>query len=280
MKVTSYLNILSHSILLVLLLVSCENKNKVEDFIKQGNKEFQEDKYADAIKYYTKVLDIDSINEVALNNRAWSNFYLNHIDLSIKDFSTLIQHGVSKDEAYINRSQCYEKLGLFNEELMNLNQAIKINPSNTIALNNRGIFYTTYNQPVLALEDLNKAISLNPKMCEAYLNRGLAYQRLENKEKTLIDFNEANKLCPEDADILHNRGKYYAHIKQQDKALIDLGKAISLNPNDGEIYYSRGIVYLTMKEQTKACEDFYKAEQLGYKKAIKYLEQYCKDNIE
>ena len=71
----------------------------------------------------------------ALNNRAWSNFYLNHIDLSIKDFSTLIQHGVSKDEAYINRSQCYEKLGLFNEELMDLNQAIKINPSNTKKLN-------------------------------------------------------------------------------------------------------------------------------------------------
>lgn len=268
-------NIINY-ILILLFFISCNEKKNVDSLMSRAKEEMLNEQYQDAVVIYDKVLKIDSLNTVALNNRAMANYYLANYYLAIPDYSKLIMMNKS-ETAYLGRARCYKEMGLEGEELMDLNELLILNPNNTIALNSRGLFYTTYNQPLLALDDFNRAILLEPKNCVTYLNRGLAYQRLENKEKTLIDFNEANKLCPEDADILHNRGKYYAHIKQQDKALIDLEKAISLNPNNGEIYYSRGIVYLTIKEQAKACEDFYKAGQLGYKKAIQYSEQYCKN---
>lgn len=65
------------------------------------------------------------------------------------------------------------QLGQHPAALENFNNALRLQPDNYLALNNRAIIYNEYyNDPRRALEDLEKAINVEPAEFLAYKNRG------------------------------------------------------------------------------------------------------------
>jgi len=108
----------------------------------------------------------------------------------------------------------------------------ELDPKNSLAYYNRGIFYYHKEQYDQALADFNKAIELDSKNSWAYNNRGLVYYDKEQYDRALADFNKAIELDPKNSLAYYSRGLVYKVKEQYDQALADFNKAIKLNPDD------------------------------------------------
>ena len=73
-------------------------------------------------------------------------------------------------------------------------EAIRLDPQDADAYNNRGIAYHDLGEYQRAIEDYDEAIRLNPQAAYAYYNRGLAYERLGRQEQADRDFAKAKEL--------------------------------------------------------------------------------------
>src|SRR5262245_16367014 len=77
------------------------------------------------------------------------------------------------------------------------------------AYNNRGNAYRDKGNPERAIIDLTEAIKLDPHYAIAYSNRGNAYYNKGDYDRAIQDHNEAIKLAPKDGDFYVNLGVTY-----------------------------------------------------------------------
>ena len=98
--------------------------------------------------------------------------------------------GPSKDTAEWHAEQGYKlaEQGRYDEAIKNYNEAIRLNPQDAKAYNNRGIAYYYLDHLERAIEDYDKAIRLNPEDAEAYYNWGFAYKLQGKKAEAIADF--------------------------------------------------------------------------------------------
>jgi lipoprotein NlpI len=132
------------------------------------------------------------------------------------------------------------------------------------AYNNRGIAYGAKGDQDRAIQDYNEAIRLNPNDAVAYNNRGNAYRRDKgDSDHAIQDYDEAIRLNPNYADAYYNRGLAYGAKGDQDRAIQDLNEAIRLNPKDAGAYSGRGLTRFSIAQFQAAQEDFKKALELN-----------------
>ena len=101
-------------------------------FIKLNKK-----KYKEAIKYYTKVINMTSNNKykkdnaIAYSNRALAKYYDNSLKSSLKDYNkslSIMSDYKGVDHVYFNRGLCRYDLGDKNGADEDFNTATKLNP--------------------------------------------------------------------------------------------------------------------------------------------------------
>ena len=93
------------------------------------------------------------------------------------------------------------------------NAAIKLNPNNSFAYNNRALAYYYSNNFEAALTDYANAIQIDPKLVQAYVNRGLIYMSLQNYNQAISEFNAAININPNYIEPYNNRGVAYYWLK-------------------------------------------------------------------
>jgi tetratricopeptide (TPR) repeat protein len=74
--------------------------------------------------------------------------------------------------------------------------ALKYNPNDTTAYNNRGVIYADMGQQNLALADYNEAIRCDPKNAWAWANRGITNAVLRNRKQAIADLRQALAIDP------------------------------------------------------------------------------------
>jgi tetratricopeptide (TPR) repeat protein len=116
--------------------------------------------------------------------------------------------------------------------IQDYDQAIKLNPNDTHAFNNRGNAYANKGQYDRAIQDYDQAIKLDPNYAAAFDGRGFAYNAKGQYDRAIQDYDQAIKLNPNDAYAFNGRGVAYNAKGQYDRAIQDYDQAIKLNPND------------------------------------------------
>lgn len=193
-------------------------------------------------------------------------------------------------------SDCYNKIGLYEEALEYCNQAIALDSTDTDYLLNKAIiedFAGKYKDAISdmtnyiahepensfgyyrrgwikdkmkdydgAIEDYTMAITLNPDDAYSYMCRGNIYQLKGETEKSKRDFEEAIRLdsIPEQADC-----SFYAYyyLGEKDKA-ISVMDALLKKGEKGN-YYDAACLYSIMEEKDKAILFLSKALENGYR---------------
>lgn len=119
--------------------------------------------------------------------------------------------------------------------LLNYTTCLKLKPTYSEALNNRGCIFNNWQEFEKALNDFNSAIKINPKYSEAYLNRGNSYYKLGNIERALENYTIAIKYNPNLQQAYLNRAKAKIKMDLIEKACKDFVKAKSLGEIDEEV---------------------------------------------
>lgn len=110
-------------------------------------------------------------------------------------FTRAIELSQDNAYAYYNRGITSGKLGNHNEEIIDYNKALALNPKSQIYYN-RGIANAQLGKNTKAIEDFNQAIELNPKDSDSYLNRGVIYANLGNYRQSIADLNMCYRVEP------------------------------------------------------------------------------------
>ncbi|MBN2682304.1 MAG: tetratricopeptide repeat protein [Bacteroidales bacterium] len=205
---------------------------------------------------YIIVLSILSFQRV----KVWDN--------SISLWNSVINKYPNLSWAYGKRALAKSYLGDFKGAFEDNTLAIKYDPKDPHAWNNRGklraqtavsanLLPNNLKDSLLASKkDLDKSIENGPTFFEAFANRGLVNLYLGNLDAALNDLNKAVKYMPTYAVSYYNRGLVLAALGKDLEAIADFNEALELNPRLTMSVFYRGISNLKMGKLDLALEDF------------------------
>jgi len=177
------------------------------------------------------------------------------------------QIGVTKNQLsaseYSERAYQYHLMGHYDESIADCTEAIRLNPQDASAYNNRGLSYhygkADYNR---AIADYTEAIRLNPQDASAYNNRGFSYNSKKDYKRAIADCTEAIRLNPQFPIAYGIRGLAYNNKGDYDRAIADFNEGIRLDPQRASAYVLRGIAYVNKNDYDRAIADYNRALEI------------------
>ena len=118
------------------------------------------------------------------------------------------------------------------EAIQKMEEMLKADPNNLMALTHLGNFYHDTNQPKKAVEMYERAIKLDSNNPDVITDCGIMYRELKQFDKAIEYFKRATKVSPTHFQSWFNLGVVYRNDKKDYKKAIEAWeKALSLNPN-------------------------------------------------
>jgi tetratricopeptide (TPR) repeat protein len=109
-------------------------------------------------------------------------------------------------------------------------QALKLQPENTMYLNNRGQLRVNVGDYEKAMVDFNRALSLNPQHAKAYRNRAGCHLAMNQPQKAIEDATKCIELTPEESRAWRTRAEAKMMLEMEAEAAQDMQQAIILGP--------------------------------------------------
>ncbi len=205
------------------------------------------------------------VREEELTAQQWfeRGYAASDADEKLRYYTEAIRLDPEDATAYNNRGIARSDKGDLDGALTDYDEAIRLDPKDALAYNNRGIARSDKGDLDGALTDYDEAIRLDPEYALAYNNRGIARKAKGDLDGALADYDEAIRLNPEYATAYNNRGIARSDKGDLDGALADYDEAIRLNPEYANAYYNRGGTREDVEAYTDAIADFQQYLDLG-----------------
>ncbi len=147
--------------------------------------------------------------------------------------------GAELATAHIVRGNAYFSRGDYNNAARDYDEAIQLNPKNSVAFYNRGNVYNRLGQYDDAIENYDKAIELRPDYANAFNNRCSAYTAKGAYDRAIQDCTRAIELDATKANFFVSCGNAYNKKPDYDRAMSDYDEAIRLDANNVSAYLGR-----------------------------------------
>lgn len=166
-----------------------------------------------------------------------------------------IEEGCKSAPFFILRGRAYFGLQKGEEALIDLNRAIKIQPTDPYSYFLRASIYTHLEKLEDAIVDLSKGIGItpNPFLGFMYAKRGLQYLALDQLQKALKDFTQA---INQGVSVHYERGYTLDLLGQYEEAVSDFSIALKQEPELNRTLLSRGLAYGCLEQFSHALQDF------------------------
>lgn len=186
--------------------------------------------------------------DIALNEIAKGNF-----DKATEISNNIIKEEPANPEGFELRGDCYYYQKKFEQAQINYNDAAELakHKDHTYAsalYNKKGISNLKLNNHKTAAEDFRKAVKLNPENYKAYNNRSKALRFTGEYEDAILEATRALILKPDLAEAYNNRGSAYFNLSKTDECIDDFTKAIKIKPGYAVAYFNRGAAYFYLKK--------------------------------
>jgi tetratricopeptide (TPR) repeat protein len=192
-------------------------------------------------------------------------------------------------DSYIVRSWAYAENGQSQQAMEDIAAAIRLDPKNALAYNNRAYIHELLNNVDKAQQDYEQACTLGyqpacetvDKLKQVLQQQNLAaikeltdrsYQLFQQQDwqGVVKTTSELLMLDPENTAALVNRAGAYTELGEYNKALEDCNTALIADPNMAIAYNNKGYVLELMGELKKAAMEYETACVLG-------VQQSCSD---
>ena len=216
------------------------------------------------------IADDRKFNSDLLRQVGSGMYMLEQYEEAIADFTQAIRLNPNDALAYNNRGLTCAELNDLTGAIADFTQAIRLNPNDALAYNNQGITRAELNDLTGAIADFSEAIRLNPDDAAAYINRGVARQAANDLAGTIEDFTQAISLKPDEALTYLRRGNARQAANDLAGAIADYDVAISLKPDDAFAYCCRGSARKAANDLEGAIADYDKVIELDPEYASAY----------
>lgn len=155
------------------------------------------------------------------------------------------------------------KHGKLEESIECLDNAIELNPAESLLWYLKGRVLIDLNRCDEAIEMLDKAFDLNPLYIRAICTKGMAYEKLGKYNEAMACYDEAMILEPNDDYAYALKGTLYLiHLKDYDNAIKYLNQAKRIEPKNSMTWNNLGDAYLNIGEFEKGLDCCDKARSL------------------
>jgi tetratricopeptide (TPR) repeat protein len=115
-----------------------------------------------------------------------------------------------------------------------------------------------------ALAAYEQALRLNPNDALAYNNKGYTLNKLKRYREALEACEQSLRLNPNDANTYETKGATLNGLKRYEEASTACEQALRLDPNLAEAYDTKGYALNGLNRKEEAQQAYGKARQLGY----------------
>ena len=173
--------------------------------------------------------------------------------------------------AYDNRGNAYLEKKDYDHAIADFNEAVRLNPKDTIGYDGRGLAYVAQNDYDRGIADFNRAMQIDPKFKWAYSNRGRVYRLKGDYDRAVADYGQALQIDSNFTEAYNNRGYAYSLKADYDRAIADYNQAIQLDPKYATAYENRAYAYLAKADYGRAVADYTQIIQLFPQDADSYF---------
>jgi len=138
---------------------------------------------------------------------------------ALAEYTQAIKAAPNQAQPYIDRSNAYIGLKLYDLALADTNQAITLDPKNTGYLLQRGYIYLGTDKSDMAVADFTKALELEPSLAKARVFRAITYYQKQNHQAALDDCLIILKNDPSFTDLHITIARCYKALGQNDNAI-------------------------------------------------------------
>jgi tetratricopeptide (TPR) repeat protein len=163
----------------------------------------------------------------------------------------------------LDQALAHRRAGKLDEAIAAYSEALRLDPSNVTAMNDRGFASYMKDDLTGALRDFDGAIQMNPTLADAYARRGRVHAAKGKLAFAVEDFTKAMELDPKLIMVYVDRGMAHALMDKVDLALNDFSHVIERHPWVRSAYLGRAGVYISQKLYGKALADLEALQRLG-----------------
>jgi tetratricopeptide (TPR) repeat protein len=163
---------------------------------------------------FTRALELDPKCAEAYTNRGHVACLKRDYDAALRDLDEAVRIDPKSALAYNHRGNVYSKqwrqlsavavrlaggngpAELAGKALADFNEAIRLDPQDAEAYNNRGAVHAELGDHPRAIADFTAAIQRQPSLAAAYRNRGNSYLETADPQKAAADYRAAVRLDP------------------------------------------------------------------------------------
>lgn len=223
------------------------NRNREDDigsvvYSLKGDSEYCLERYEDAIKDLSKVLELDPDSAMDLHCRAKAYYQIDEYEKAIADWNKVLEIDSEYNIYYFEKAYAEYKIGEYLESIDDYTKYLLSNPDDAGAFNNRGLSKYKLENYVDSIEDYSRAIELKPERAKFIDNRAEAYYWNDEYNKALEDWNRVLKIEP-DYDVNYYYKAYSEkELKLYEDAIISIDKYLSTSPDDEEALILKDII--------------------------------------
>ncbi len=207
--------------------------------------------------------------------REWGGRLLNGTDAyqqqdganAIRMFTALLEgqalHPQQRSIALGRRGHLYRETGQYEKALLDLDEALRIEPDEIRHLRVRSLTFSELGQHDRALADRHKAMTTKPDDADLLADRAREYRALGRYDDAVADLDRALEIDPRYAWALSMRGNVYSLLGRYEEALIDLTSALEIDPTDVLARIRRAVVYQRLGRYEEELQDLTNLLEIG-----------------
>ena len=152
----------------------------------------------------------------------------------------------------ISEGNDHYRKGRLGDAVRAYNQAIKMDPDNAVAWNNKGLILAVAGNFQEALKCHLRAFELDPENADAVSNIGMAYAKLGNLEEAMEWYDRAIKIDPRHETTWNNRGNLLSKMERYEEAMECYDRAIEINPKYMAAMNNKSVELIHLKRYKEA----------------------------